>query len=72
MQFYMCYLVFLCQFNTDWNHLGMTSIEKMSQERPMSKSIVHFLNYWLMWEGPVNCGLVHPWACASECCKKAG
>lgn len=27
---------------------------------PMGKSMVHFLNWWLMWKGPYHCGQCYP------------
>lgn len=42
---------FLCQFDRNF------SWENTSSDWPVGKSVKHFLNYWRIWEGPVQ-----PWA----------
>lgn len=36
------------------------------------KSVVPFLNWWLMWEGPAHPGWGHPWAVGPGCFKNVG
>lgn len=38
---------------------------------PVGNSAGHFCDYWLLWEGSVNCGQHHSWPCRLQQSKRA-
>lgn len=59
----MCHIV-LCQLDTSWGHLkgGNLNQENASVRSSCRQASKHFLNLWLVVEGPSHCGWCLPWA----------